>query len=281
VKSFEAIKDFFYESLKSQYDERELNSIFYLLIETLKGWSKLEFSLQKNMLTNKKEETFFENAIEQLKSHKPIQYIINEVEFYHLKFSVNEHVLIPRPETEELVGLIQSDFLDNPPKEVLDIGTGSGCIILALKNLFKISKCLGIDISSNAIELAKKNAKNLNLEVDFAVADIFEYEKNKKFDIIVSNPPYITHSEKGIMNPNVLEYEPHNALFVDDLKPLVFYEKIAELGKDLLTKNGMIYFEINELYGDEVVSLLKDFGYVNSILKKDFQGKNRFVSGTL
>jgi release factor glutamine methyltransferase len=281
MKSFEALKHYFIDSLKNQYNLRELNSFFYILLENLKGWNKLEFSLQKKMPANENDEFFFQEAISKLKFHTPIQYVTNLVDFQDLKLTVNENVLIPRPETEELVSLVQSNCQNNPPKNILDIGTGSGCIILALRKFFKNSKCLGIDISFNAVEVAKKNAKDLDLDVNFLVADIFKIKIKQKFDIIVSNPPYITYKEKEFMDSNVLEHEPHNALFVDNFQPLIFYRIIAEFAKDKLCNNGTIYFEINELYGDEVVSLLEDLGYVNCILKKDLQGKNRFVYGSL
>lgn len=281
MRSFQELKLYFIESLKDQYEQREINSFFFILIENLNNWNKIDFSLRKNEIITLENQLSFDGKINQLKKGVPIQYIINQAYFYNLDLEVNSKVLIPRPETEQLISIINSDFNQKFPLSILDIGTGSGCIILALKSLFKESKCDAIDYSIGAIEVAKNNAKKLDLDVNFSVQDVFKYNSKSKYDIIVSNPPYITESEKTKMEFNVLGFEPHSALFVKDDDPLVFYERIAKIGQTSLNYKGAIYFEINENYGDDVVSLLKRMGYRNCMLKKDLQEKNRFVSATL
>ena len=281
MKNFGQLKNYFTNSLIDQYELREINSFFFLLIESVKKWSKVDFSLQRKIEVTKEEDLIFQNAIKLLRSKVPIQYIIGHVIFYDLQLKVNNNVLIPRPETEELIRLIKDNNTVHPPQNILDIGTGSGCIILALKTLFLDSYCLGIDISKAAIKIAKKNATNLGLDVCFLSEDVFNYNGTQKFDLIVSNPPYITESEKKLMDSNVLDYEPHGALFVKDDNPLLYYRRIGELAKKKLNNNGQIYFEVNERYGHEVVYLLKELGFENCSLKKDFQEKNRFVSAVL
>ncbi len=281
MSDFGQLKNYFIESLSDQYELRELNSFFFLLIESVKQWNKIDFRLQSKLEVTKEEDMIFQNAIKSLRSKIPIQYIIGHVIFYDLHIKVNNNVLIPRPETEELIRLIKDNNIAHPLQNILDIGTGSGCIILALKSLFLNSYCVGIDISKAAIEIAKKNAKNLGLDVCFLTEDVFNFNRIKKFDVIVSNPPYITECEKKLMDSNVIDYEPHGALFVKDDNPLLYYRRIAELGKKTLNNNGQIYFEINEKFGYEVVYLLEELGYENLSLKKDFQEKNRFVSAIL
>lgn len=252
-----------------------------MILFHIKKWNKIDFSLNKKELLNAKEKRFFDEKIMLLIEGNPIQYIIGEVLFYQLLIKINESVLIPRPETEELVHLICENRSKKRFKNILDVGTGSGCIILALKSIFYDTECVGLDISKAAIKTAKKNSKLLNLDVEFLVDDIFNINIKTKFDVIVSNPPYITLKEKGLMENNVLDHEPHMALFVDDYEPLIYYKAIAKFGIQSLTKKGEIYFEINEKYGDEVVYLLNDLGYQNCEIKKDLQGKNRFVLAQL
>ena len=279
--TFEELKYHFIKSLSHHYQLREINSFFNMILFHFKKWNKIDFSLNKKELLNLNEKRFFDEKINLLKKGNPLQYIIGEVFFYQLLIKVNEHVLIPRPETEELVHLIYENKSKKSLKNILDIGTGSGCIILALKSIFSDSDCIGLDISKEAIKTAKKNAALLKLDVEFIVDDIFNTNVKRKFDAIVSNPPYITLKEKRLMENNVLNHEPHMALFVDDFNPLIYYKAIAEFGIQSLTKEGEIYFEINEKYGDEVVYLLKDLGYHNCEIKKDLQGKNRFVLAQL
>ena len=281
MKSFENLRNQFVDNLLGQYQIREINNFFYMLLEKLFGWKKIDFHLNKKNIIDNKTDLFFLDVIGQLKNKVPIQYILKKTWFYGLEIELNNNVLIPRPETEQLVELIRSDNKNKYPKKIIDIGTGSGCIILALKSIFANSKCFGIDNSILAIEVAKKNADKLSLNVDFLIKDIFSYFPDEKYDLIVSNPPYIPKFESSELDTNVLNYEPYSALFVEDKNPLIYYQKVALFGSKYLNKNGKIYFEINEKYGNDVVSLLKDIGYENIILKKDFQEKNRFVYATL
>jgi release factor glutamine methyltransferase len=219
-----------------------------------------------------------ENIILRLKNAEPIQYILGETEFYGLKLKVNPSVLIPRPETEELVDwIVQSKLPANC--NVLDIGAGSGCIALAIKNQLKKAKVSGLDISENAIETARHNALENRLEVDFFQADILNHSDfiDQKFDVVVSNPPYIRESEKPLMHSNVLDFEPEKALFVPDADPLLFYRTIAEFARKYLKKYGSLFFEINENLGTETVGLLADFGFSDIEIRKDINGKNRMV----
>jgi len=281
MKSFENLRHHFVDNLLGQYQIREINNFFYMLLEDLFGWQKIDFHLNKKNIIDNKTDLFFLDVIGQLKNKVPIQYILKKTWFYGLEIELNNNVLIPRPETEQLVELIRTDNKNKDPKKLIDIGTGSGCIILALKSIFANSQCFGIDNSILAIEVAKKNADKLSLNVDFLIKDIFSYFPDEKYDLIVSNPPYIPKFESSELDTNVLNYEPYSALFVEDKNPLIYYQKVALFGSKYLNKNGKIYFEINEKYGNDVVSLLKDIGYENIILKKDFQEKNRFVYATL
>ena len=203
--------------------------------------------------------------------------ILGFVSFYDLDLKVNKDVLIPRPETEELVYKIVNE-LDVSSISLLDVGTGSGCIPLAIKNKCPDLQCSGIDISSSAITIAKENAKRLNLNVVFKEYDVFNsFFSFDMVDILVSNPPYIPKKDIETMNSNVVDFEPHSALFVEDDDPLLFYHRIALIGKNILNENGKIYFEIHENFGDQVVNLLADLDYSNISLFKDLQGKNRIV----
>ena len=267
--------------LSSIYKIDELNSIFNLISEDYLKLPRSKILLADEIHLDESNQSLFLSALERLKTHEPIQYVLGKASFMDLEFKVNSSVLIPRPETEELVHLICENRSKKRFKNILDVGTGSGCIILALKSIFYDTECVGLDISKAAIKTAKKNSKLLNLDVEFLVDDIFNINIKTKFDVIVSNPPYITLKEKSLMDNNVLDHEPHMALFVDDYEPLIYYKAIAKFGIQSLTKKGEIYFEINEKYGDEVVYLLNDLGYQNCEIKKDLQGKNRFVLAQL
>jgi len=196
-----------------------------------------------------------------------------------LRFEVNHSVLIPRPETEELVSLIRSEFANQAP-QILDIGTGSGCIAISLQKLLPQATVFAIDISAKALLVAESNAKLNNASVSFIETDILNPNKAlipNSLDVIVSNPPYVTESEKAFMEKNVLDYEPHNALFVPDNDALIFYREIAQLATDKLKKGGKIYFEINEAKSDEVVALLEKLGFIEILVVKDIHGKNRII----
>jgi release factor glutamine methyltransferase len=229
-----------------------------------------------------------------LKKEKPLQYIVGETEFYGLPFLVNENTLIPRPETEELVELIIKSYNLQPttynPK-ILDIGTGSGCIAISLAKNITNSQVFAIDVSEKALTTAKKNAEINEVTINFIQADILKVDdlenlsnSNSKlpsqYDVIVSNPPYVRNLEKSEIKPNVLEYEPHLALFVDDSDALLFYRKIAELAKKNLKENGKLYFEINQYLGKETVELLENLGFNDVVLKKDIYGNDRIIQCT-
>jgi release factor glutamine methyltransferase len=218
----------------------------------------------------------FSFAVKDLKKQKPIQYILETCDFLNLSLNVTPDVLIPRPETEELAQKISLQNRNFTGK-ILDICTGSGCIALALKNQFEEAFVQGFDNSEAAIKIAQKNAENNLLNVDFFVADIFSYETDQLFDVIVSNPPYVLHSEKSQMQDNVLNFEPHQALFVDDKNPLIFYQAIIDFAKKHLNPNGKLHFEINEKFGHEISKMLKEKGFSNVIIDRDFRGKERFV----
>ena len=274
----ENLKKLYFENLNLKYSLREIENIFLELILFKKQWEKVEYLLHKNQLLNDEEITFMQLALQKLKKNIPVQHIIGHVIFNELTIKVNTHVLIPRVETEELVHLIYNTNLNNSPSTILDIGTGSGCIILALKKKYSKAKCIGLDISKEAVNMAIANAKINSLLIDFINTDIHNYSVNEKsLDIIVSNPPYIPLSNQINMHENVLENDPHLALFVEDSNPLKFYKIIAEFGNHSLKEKGQIYFEIHEDFANDVVNLLVEKGYKNCDLYKDFQGKNRFV----
>lgn len=272
----------FKSKLESLYPEEEIGSFFYILTEKFLKLKRVEVALELQRKLTSEEYTNFEDALQQLEKEVPIQYIIGETEFFGLKFKVNPSVLIPRPETEELVDWIIKDYAEiKQSHKILDIGTGSGCIAISLAKNLPDAKVTAIDISLPALKIAKENATNNKVSVSFQEQDILALKELKaRFDIIVSNPPYIINSEKEFMHPNVVLQEPHNALFVSDEAPLVFYSKIAVLAIESLNPSGSLYFEINEAYGNKVVKMLEEKGFENVVLKKDIYGKDRMVKGT-
>ena len=302
----------FFQELSSLYDEKEIESFFYLILENFHQIKRIDLALNPQMRMNDKQLLHWESILSDLKKQKPIQYILGETEFYGLPFLVNENTLIPRPETEELVELIikQNSKSEIPPEpkvngaklnsklKILDIGTGSGCIAISLvKNISNV-EVYAIDISEEALETAKKNAQINQVEIHFIQADILKINNleqlptsnpklethnpklETQFDIIVSNPPYVRNLEKQEINPNVLEYEPHLALFVEDEDALLFYRKIAQLALKSLSPNGRLYFEINQYLGKETVELIESFGFKNVVLHKDIYGNDRMIEGT-
>ena len=219
-------------------------------------------------------------AVKELLNNKPVQYITGEAYFADLKLCVDESVLIPRPETEQLVELILSDLHSAEELRCVDIGTGSGCIPLSLKHRKQSWGMCGIDLSKGALEIARKNARELSLDVQFVNIDVFNKELMNDlgvFDVMISNPPYIKENEKVLMSQNVLDHEPEQALFVPSDDPLKFYTHIAKLGRVMLKDRGLIYFEINEAHGEEMLEMMHKLGYRQILLKKDFNDKDRFV----
>lgn len=280
INSYSAAKNDFSKSLKGVYPSNEIDNFFFLILHKQLKWKRIDFALNRNKIPSSEFLVFLDEVISQLKINVPIQHILGFVYFYDLDIKVNKDVLIPRPETEELVYKIVNE-LDVSSISLLDVGTGSGCIPLAIKKKCPDLQCSGIDISASAIAIAKENAKMLNLNVVFKEEDVFNSSfGDHMVDVLVSNPPYIPKKEINTMNSNVVDYEPHSALFVEDDAPLLFYNQIANVGRRILNENGKIYFEIHENFGDQVVNLLTDLDYSNISLFKDLQGKNRIVKAS-
>ena len=258
--------------LSSIYEMDELNSVFNLLSEDYLIIPRSKILLADEIDLNESNQCLFLNALERLKTHEPIQYVLGKTTFMDLEFKVNNSVLIPRPETEELVRLMLKEDLDG--KEILDIGTGSGCIAISLAKNLPNAKVSALDISKDALEIAKENAKSNNVDIEFINADIFKYKSEKKYDVIVSNPPYVLKSEKPLMKKNVLDFEPELALFVKDYDPLIYYYKIINLCMDSST--SYLFFEINSKHYQVLVQYLVENDFK---IKKynDHRGLPRFI----
>jgi len=266
--------------LQGLYPATEIKSFTYLIIEKLTGLSRTQIIVNKNTLFSLKQHHEIESFIEKLRKFVPIQYILGETEFYGLNFIVNESVLIPRPETEELVDWIQKENNKSAKLNILDIGTGSGCIAISLKHEFPNASVTAFDISKEALETAKLNAKQNNLQVNFSIVDILNPpEISKQWDIIVSNPPYIPESEKSEIHANVLDNEPHLALFVPNNDSLLFYRQIGLFAQKHLNPNGKLYFEIHRDAGDTGIQLLDNLGFKSVELRKDISGNDRMLKG--
>ncbi|MGQ2982587.1 peptide chain release factor N(5)-glutamine methyltransferase [Flavobacterium sp.] len=276
------LKDYrthFLNTLTPLYDAMEAESFFSIALSELKGWKRSDVALNPDAVLSDEEITKWNDVLEELEKQRPIQYIFGKTHFYGLEFEVNENTLIPRPETEELVEWIIKENQHKGKIKVLDIGTGSGCIAISLANNLLMAEVSAIDVSEKALAVAEKNAEANGVTVHFLLKNILETEELPgTYDIIVSNPPYVRELEKAEIRPNVLEFEPHLALFVEDTDPLLFYRKIALLAKAGLAQNGMLYFEINQYLGNETVEMLESYGYKNVTLKKDIYGNDRMVS---
>lgn len=277
-------KRHFFSELTYLYPETEIQSFFTILVEFKLHLSRIQLALEHNFELDNDDLDFLQNALLKLKNQIPIQYIVGETAFYGLMFKVDKNVLIPRPETEELVDWILQNLptgrqaQNSKSLKILDVGTGSGCIAISLAKNLPYAAVSAIDISAEALNVAKNNAAMNQVTIDFILADILKIEKlSTNFDIIVSNPPYIRELEKSQIQQNVLSNEPHIALFVKDENPLLFYDKIAELAKNHRTENGVLYFEINQYLGAATVDLLKTKGFENIELKKDIYGVDRMV----
>ena len=281
MENFNQCKEIFLDSLKENLPSREIENIFFELLFFKMNWKRVDYLLNKNQKLSQKEVSFFKNCLEKINKNTPVQYITGQVNFCNLLIKVNPNVLIPRPETEELVHLILNNHNQDSLKEILDIGTGSGCIIIALKKTLSNTNCTAIDISKDAIRTAKANAVLNKVEVDFITKDILDYKNEEKsWDMIVSNPPYIPISNKKHMHPNVVQNEPSQALFVENEEPLKYYQIISDFANNHLKKNGKIYFEIHEDFANDVVNLLSTKKHFKTTVHKDFQGKKRFVVAT-
>ena len=270
----------FKDQLKDDYPTTEIESFFNIITEEYLGMTRLEAALNRDFEVSEEQKAWFEHALLRLKDHVPIQHITGKEEFFGMKFKVNEHVLIPRPETEELVEWIVADLKKTDRKiRILDIGTGSGCIAISLRKTLKNSEVYAYDISAEALKLARDNARENHVEVEFQERDILETENlEQKLDIIVSNPPYVRELEKKEMHQNVLDHEPETALYVKDTDPLIFYKKIAALAKEALDIGGCLYFEINQYLAEETKAVVESFGFETE-LKKDIFGNFRMLKG--
>lgn len=265
--------------MKDTHGREEIRNICQLVFMDVFHYTNIDIHIKKSEdLDESFVKKFFE-IIGQLKAYRPIQYVLGETVFAGLRIGLNPSTLIPRPETEELVSWIRESA--SPAARILDIGTGSGCIALALSHFLPEASVCGLDIAQEAIGQAVQNAIRNRLHVRFMQADIFHFETEEKYDIIVSNPPYVREQEKAQMQRCVLEHEPHLALFVPDHDPLVYYRAIADWGKRHLTEGGKLFFEINEAFGEEMIRLMGESGYHRIVLRKDFYGKDRFVKGEL
>ncbi|WP_028871855.1 peptide chain release factor N(5)-glutamine methyltransferase [Psychroserpens burtonensis] len=286
------IRNIYHSELDALFGKEEVDSFFNVLIEHYLNLKRIHLVLDPQYMITKEEEKPLFEALTHLKSQKPIQYILGETEFYGLLFKVNEHTLIPRPETEELVDWIinchteRSQIVSKEPQtKILDIGTGTGCIAISLAKHLLNTKVSALDVSEEALVIAQQNAELNVVNVEFIHDDILNSRQTElvsvfhKYDVIVSNPPYVRNLEKAEIQPNVLDNEPHLALFVDDENPLQFYKAICEFAQINLKANGMLYFEINEYLGAEMIALLEGYGFKNIELKKDLYGKDRMVKG--
>ncbi len=263
-------------------DEQERNVLTSMILQRITGLSKTDIAIQPNFRVNESDIVWLKNALEDLNDHCPVQYVIGYEEFYGLKFNVNKHVLIPRPETEELVKWVLDDHATSKASlSVIDFGTGSGCIAVSLKHNRPDWSVSGLDKSVEALKVGQSNALQNGVEVNFVENDLLDFKPiSQRFDLVVSNPPYIRNLEKRLMQKNVLEFEPEMALFVEDDDPLIFYRTIAEISKTLLNENGCIYFEINEAFGNETVQMLKEHGFKDVELREDMFGKPRMVKAS-
>jgi len=276
------IRDYHLEKLTEIYPASEAGNMLDILFEDLMDITKTQRLANPDLRVSESEMLTIHFAAKSLLDEVPVQYITGISWFFGLKIQVNPSVLIPRPETEELVEWVINDYHHLKPAKLLDLGTGSGAIALGLKHVLRNAIVSACDNSPEALEVAKENSRSLSLDIDFRLTDILNEKNWKHFsglDVIVSNPPYIPPSEKKMMNANVLNHEPESALFVPENDPLIFYKKIAAFGNHALKTGGRLYFEINERFGKEVVALLVESGYTKVELRKDLNGKDRMVRG--
>ncbi len=273
----------FTQKIQAVYSVGEANAVARIVFED--AFKLYDFSSERDFsLENQKR---LEEILNRLLKNEPIQYIFGEADFYGYKFKVNEHVLIPRQDTEELVFYVKNtirSFVEKNAITLLDVGTGSGCIPITLKKLFPEMEVHALDVSQDALNIAKDNAGNLETEIVFYQKDILvqeEWESLPNFDIIVSNPPYIPYREAHHMPENVKQFEPHLALFIDDENPLIFYEMIADFAKQKLNKDGYLFFETNEFNAKEVQSMLRNKTFTSVVLEQDMEGKDRMIRAQL
>ncbi|MCX2681355.1 peptide chain release factor N(5)-glutamine methyltransferase [Galbibacter sp. EGI 63066] len=278
------LKSEFTQTLSGIYEATEISTFFKLLCESYMGLQSYQITQNLQIEVEADASAKFQNALAELKTQKPIQHILGKAYFYGLGFLINEHTLIPRPETEELVDWIIKDTAKNTSLKILDIGTGSGCIAVSLAKNRPDAEVYAVDVSDAAIAIAKENAKFNKVNVNFREVDILSvsslseiFPEIDSFDIVVSNPPYVRNLEKQEIKDNVLGYEPTTALFVYDDNPLIFYKKIAQLASGDLKKDGILYFEINQYLGKEMLDLIAEYQFQDTKLKKDLFKNDRML----
>jgi len=281
--NFQTLKDirnYLINKLNDIYPEKEIIAITYHILKTQFGIDRLHLLTNPGQICTTEMKDRITEICAMLKTGKPIQYILGETSFFDCIIKVNNDTLIPRPETEELVSIIINENKEFRGR-IIDFGTGSGCIAIALKKNLPLSIVTAVEISEPALECAKTNAQLNSVNITFVKGDVihFDHQIVPKAEIIVSNPPYVPESEKKFMNRNVLDFEPHKALFVPDIDPLIFYRAILVLAEKLITPGGRIYFEINETKGIETCNLLESAGFKEIAILNDLNGKNRFVKG--
>jgi release factor glutamine methyltransferase len=277
-RSIRDIRLAFRRKLETEYDEREIQALTDLVIEETTGFSKIEIRTHPEREIPPHMGSAINRILEGLVEGKPVQYLLGKTEFYGLSLKVNSSVLIPRPETEELVRCVLNECT-LPGLRVIDLGTGSGCIAIALAKHLTGPRVYAVDSSVAALNTAKENADAIGADVDFFLFDLLENESLgfMQFDVMVSNPPYVARSEGLQMDRRVVDHEPHAALFVPEDEPLIFYRKIVDLADGHLVRDGKLFFEINERFGEEIRSLLMDRGYAEVELRKDLNGKPRII----
>lgn len=278
-------RSYFIQELTPIYDAGEAESFFYLILEESQHLKRIDLALRPDLDFSEEEIMVWNSILQQLKKEIPIQYLLGKTSFYGLNFQVNENVLIPRPETEELVEWIlerQKSEVKSQQIRILDIGTGSGCIAISLAKNLPNARVFAIDISEKALDTAKKNAELNTVDITFINQNVLETEDlGQLFDIIVSNPPYVRNLEKAEIKKNVLDNEPHLALFVKDNDALIFYKKIADLAQKNLSKNGQLFFEINQYLGKQMIDLLEKMNFAAIELRKDIYGNDRMIKGEM
>lgn len=268
----------FLNKLPAFYDETERLNLFYMTMEFVLNYSKADVVLNGNEPFLDENQQKIDEILKRLQDNEPIQYITQNANFFGYDFKVSPATLIPRPETEELVEWVLSEMKKQPQKNwrVLDIGTGTGCIPITIKKEFPLAIVSAIDVSVEALKIAQENAANLQVDVTFIQQDILQTDSLNTYDIIISNPPYVRNLEKAEINENVLQHEPHLALFVDDNDPLIFYRKITQLAQKSLNENGMLFFEINQYLGSEMQQMVSEY-FKTIELKKDFIQNDRMM----
>lgn len=281
MKNFKDLANQYQDALSTLYPPAEIKQLFLMTYAFVTNQNSVHYTLNSTQEISDTCAQKFIQVLDELKTGRPIQHILQTADFYGMRLSVNEHTLIPRPETEELVAWIIQEHQNSESLSILDIGTGSGCIALALQKHLPHAIIDAIDVQNEALTIARGNAAKLQLPVNFIAADILEWDSfmqpQQQYDIIVSNPPYITPAEQNDMHQNVLLYEPHSALFVEEQAPLLFYDVISEIGKKHLSPSGSLYFEINQYLAAETCDLLSKKGYTAITLRKDLNQAERMI----